>query len=359
MNQSTASKSAAAAKSELDTTHELARRCLDGDAGVANDEAPDIKALERLVSKGHADAQYGLGLCFHHGLGIAQDLGRAAALYQQAADQGHARAQYNLGRCYASGEGVVKDEQRAVALYRQAADQGDADAQFNLAGCLMNGKGVDKDDRHAAALYQDAAKQGRARAQYNLGCYYRDGEGVAKDLVRAAEFFQLAADQGDADAQYHLGNAFHSGKGVQKDLRRAVQMWQLAADQSHAISQHTLAVFLFHGHEYVPQNINLAYKLCKLAVGHGFEHARDFLVVIKAALEPRACAGARPLSRWCARTPSASGAASCTIATSSVNALTGRRTGTFARRWLTMPRRRCAVCLRACRSSAEGHPRRR
>jgi TPR repeat protein len=46
-----------------------------------------------------------------------------------AADRGHANAQYNLGVCYANGTGVTKDEREAIHWYRLAADQGSEDAR--------------------------------------------------------------------------------------------------------------------------------------------------------------------------------------------------------------------------------------
>ena len=49
-----------------------------------------------------------------------------------AADQGHADAQFGLGICYANGYGVKKDPAEAVKWYRKAAEQGQADAQNNL-----------------------------------------------------------------------------------------------------------------------------------------------------------------------------------------------------------------------------------
>ena len=62
------------------------------------------------------------------------------------------------------------------------------------------------------------------------------------------------------------------------------------ADQGDELAQHALSIQLFYGAGGVPQNTELAYKLCKLAASQGDEDARPLLVTIKAALEPRACA---------------------------------------------------------------------
>ena len=44
-----------------------------------------------------------------------------------------------------------------------------------------------------------------------------------------------------------------------------------------------------YGEHGVPQNLELALKLCKLACAQGLEDARFQLLIIQAALEPRTC----------------------------------------------------------------------
>lgn len=46
--------------------------------------------------KGHAEAQYNLGVCHEHGYGVEKDLGQAADWYRKAAAQKHAKAQEAL-----------------------------------------------------------------------------------------------------------------------------------------------------------------------------------------------------------------------------------------------------------------------
>ena len=51
-----------------------------------------------------------------------------------------------------------------------------------------------------------------------------------------------------------------------------------------------LSACLFCGFDGVPQNTELAFKLCKLAASQGHEKARPLLAHIKTALIPRTCA---------------------------------------------------------------------
>jgi hypothetical protein len=183
-----------------------------------------------------------------------------------------------------------KDKQRAAALYEQAANQGLENAQYNLALCYGFGLGVAKDERRAFTLLQAAANQGHASAQSCLADRYLNGTGVTQDHEQAARYWQLAADQGHAEGQNNLACLYARGLGVQQDQRRAVQLWQLSADQGHAPAQFSLSVGLFYGCDGVPQNIELAYKLCKLAASQGQENAIGLLPAMKSALEPRACA---------------------------------------------------------------------
>lgn len=81
---------------------------------------------------GNAQVQFGLGLKFANGKGVAQDYVQAADWYRKAADQSHALAQFNLGTMYATGQGVAQDEAQSAAWFGRAARQGDAGAQFKL-----------------------------------------------------------------------------------------------------------------------------------------------------------------------------------------------------------------------------------
>jgi TPR repeat protein len=61
-----------------------------------------------LARAGGIEAQFGLGLLFEQGRGVARDLEAAASWYARAAEQGSMRAQTQLGGMYAWGDGVAR-----------------------------------------------------------------------------------------------------------------------------------------------------------------------------------------------------------------------------------------------------------
>ena len=59
-----------------------------------------MKWYRKAAEQGFAEAQYNLGVCYYHGLGVEPDYSEAVKWWRQAAEQGHAEAQNNLGDCY-------------------------------------------------------------------------------------------------------------------------------------------------------------------------------------------------------------------------------------------------------------------
>ena len=181
--------------------------------------------------KGHARAQYNLGLCYYEGTGIEKDLAKAVEWWTKAAVQRYAMAQCNLGYCYEYGEGVKKDLAKAVEWYTKAAEQGYARAQFDLGVCYEYGTGVEKDLAKAVEWYAKAAEQGYAKAQCILSIYYAKGKGVDKDFAKAMIWCNKAVKQGYAKAQYLLGVYYYKGIGVEKNLSRAMEWYKKADEQ--------------------------------------------------------------------------------------------------------------------------------
>lgn len=74
-----------------------------------------------------------------------EEYGEAAKLYRQAAEQGYAPAQFGMGVLYDIGRGVAQDYKLALSWYTKAAEQGYAKAQNNLGFMYSQGKGTQKD----------------------------------------------------------------------------------------------------------------------------------------------------------------------------------------------------------------------
>ena len=89
-----------------------------------------------------------------------RDYVTAITLFFSLADKGHATAQFNLGVMHENGTGVVQDFKKSVGWYRMAAEQGYVKAQFNLALMYEGGKWVKRDYVLAHMWYNLAAKNG-------------------------------------------------------------------------------------------------------------------------------------------------------------------------------------------------------
>ncbi len=120
--------------------------------------------------------------------------------FKPLAEKGHAEAQFYIGLMYLEDIGVPKDYAEAFKWFRRAAEQGHAGVQFNIGGMYYQGKGVPKDYTEALKWYKNAAEQGHAKAQLNLGGMYASGRGVPKDYVMSYMWANLAASQGEETA---------------------------------------------------------------------------------------------------------------------------------------------------------------
>jgi TPR repeat protein len=126
----------------------------------------------------------------------AGDYRTAVQTWQVPAQRGHAGAQFTLGVAYATGKGVVTDLARAIPLWEAAAAQGHPGAQFNLGVLYSRGEGVEKDLAKARMWWQFAATAGDAAAQFHLGALAAIGEGGPRNLQEAARWWRLSAAQG-------------------------------------------------------------------------------------------------------------------------------------------------------------------
>ena len=119
------------------------------------------------------------------------------------AASGHGSAQFGLGLTYAEGMGVAQDVDRAIELYTQAAEQGDAGAYSNL-GLLLQNERQDVNGAEKAFRAAIEADPGLVAAHINLGSLLiterNDADG-AKKAFRTA----IKVDPGCADAHRALG----------------------------------------------------------------------------------------------------------------------------------------------------------
>ena len=103
--------------------------------GIGTDKDPELAA--ELFSRGaqleHPGSQYELGMLFLEDDGpIAKDVRAAFFWFNRAASKGHAQAQRQLAICYEEGIGCEPDLEKALLLYHEAANNGDVEARRRL-----------------------------------------------------------------------------------------------------------------------------------------------------------------------------------------------------------------------------------
>ncbi len=183
-------------------------------------------SLKRKAEQGDPVAQYSLGLRYDGGNSALKDRTKAVYWFHKAAEKGHAEAQFKLGVHYFTDLSVPRDIAVAKSnyWYRKAAELGNADAQSTLGIVYKTGRGVSKDSVKAAYWFFKAAKQGTAEAQSELGLMYAKGDGVPTDFKLAAYWGRKGAEQGNAWGQILLGTLHFFGQGVLQDFVLA-HMW--------------------------------------------------------------------------------------------------------------------------------------
>jgi TPR repeat protein len=72
------------------------------------------RSFQRLAKRGHAQAQYQLGMLYLYGKGVGQDVQQGISWLKQAAEGYSYLAANELSQIYLSGQWVKRDEAEAV-----------------------------------------------------------------------------------------------------------------------------------------------------------------------------------------------------------------------------------------------------
>lgn len=221
--------------------------------------------FERRAVKGDRVAQFGLGVMYERGKGVAKNLKEAEGWYKKSAKRDYAPAQNNLGLMYfrriedmlsrpSTVEITSKESEELksnidIALqwvHKAEVHENNRVAQYNLA--LISGEGIRLNEPaiNLASTTVDwltkAADQNYAAAQFELGKMYAEGKGVDMNLSeterweKAVQWYTKAANQNYDIAQNALGEMYAEGKGVDKNLtedqrwEEAVQWYKKAAN---------------------------------------------------------------------------------------------------------------------------------
>lgn len=197
-------------------------------------QEPDAPAraiawLRLAAAQEFPEAEYELGSCYLHGIGLAKNRHKASDLYLKAAQRGYAPAQYEVGRAYQHGSDGPHDDAVAVRYFRDAAEQDHAEAQVSLGLCFLIGRGIGRNRAHAAAWFRRAQQLGEVTGTTGLGHCHFD----ALEFDIAVDAYRQAAGQGDAEARYRLGRCYLDGSGVRKNRALASHWMELALEQGY------------------------------------------------------------------------------------------------------------------------------
>ena len=153
-------------------------------------DADTFNGMVALANKGHAEAQYHVGMMHNNGIGTRQDPRQAFEWFQKAAASNDPLGAYKLG-CYYDGQGagiVTADSNEALKYKLVAAKAGYSLAQHDVAN-LYDRQG---NSEEALKWWKMAGDQGYPRALYSLSMAYSAGKGTPRDLSLSYAYFKLS-----------------------------------------------------------------------------------------------------------------------------------------------------------------------
>lgn len=153
-------------------------------------DTDSFNAMKVLANKGHAEAQYHVGMMFNNGIGTQQDRAQAFEWFQKAAAANDPLGAYKLG-CYYDGQGagvVASDSEQALKYKLVSAKAGYALAQNDVA-ILYDKQG---NSEEALKWWKLAGDQGYPAALFSLSRSYSAGKGTPRDLSLSYAYFKLS-----------------------------------------------------------------------------------------------------------------------------------------------------------------------
>jgi len=164
-------------------------------------------SLLLAAEKGDTYSQYEVGKWFYTHKGGETNPNEAYRLlaplwYRKAALQNHADAQYMLGCCYEHGVGVTKNNTTAITWYRKAANNGNVMAQNRLAKCyLCYELGRSLNVHEAIRWITKAGSLANPDLLYAIGECYESGIVVPCDNDVALDWYKRAYERGFRKAE--------------------------------------------------------------------------------------------------------------------------------------------------------------
>lgn len=279
---------------------------------LAKDYVSSEEFLKKAAKKGHADAQFMLGLFYSEGMGVRKSYQEAVRWWRQAASQDNADALSSLGDCYLKGDGVENNPAEAVNLFQKAVAQGNVYAMLALGRCYEYGEGVEQNMLQAVHYYEKALEADvrtlallaeipgilgndplalshilyKYEAKLRLACIYGLGKGgVQKNVSKAYDLLKEEADT-YANAQVLLGNIYYEDgtNGAPDSYEKAVSFFSKAKADNDASLSGAAAFFLSKCYRFgrgVPKDVAKADTLLKEATEKGWNEAKTLDDLLK------------------------------------------------------------------------------
>jgi uncharacterized protein len=166
-------------------------------------------------------------------------------LLQQAASKGHADAQYMLGMLRLEGRGIEACEERAIYWFERAAFEGNQLALLQL-GITSYGRGKEGREK-SFRIFESLARQSLPEAQFRLGILYFTGEVSRIDFERSRQLLTQASQAGHSKAQFSLYLLEKLLLGIDSEKSDGVAWLKESAKQGYAPAQHALSHLYMNG----------------------------------------------------------------------------------------------------------------
>ncbi|CAG8774578.1 12370_t:CDS:2, partial [Gigaspora rosea] len=162
-------------------------------------------------------------------VGVEKNEKLAFEQYQKAAaNYDHILANFSLGHCYQHGIGVTINHEKAFDFYKKSSDQGLLEGMYMVSYCYSHGIGVTKNAQDAHRFFQMAASHG-VFGPFDVGrCFKPDYKTVFfNERNEGSEFLKLAQLQHE-NANYTEPDKFYEIiKTEYKDLDIDIELKDL------------------------------------------------------------------------------------------------------------------------------------
>lgn len=247
-----------------------------------------VQRLQAAVRKGHAGAQYRLGLLHRDAYGgVERDLQRTRELWVRAASGGYISAMRSLAIAY-TDDGMLFDyDEKASRHWEQQATtlaQSKPDIPLIEQALEWNWERVLQEvrDRHTRAESGDAA------TQLEIGREILRQAGTDPALMeKAFHWIERAAESGSVEAQYQLANYYLDTEQPDETARGHGRRWLIAAADD--------------GHEPALRKVITAFKEQQYGFPRDLQRSKTYSEALFTTLEARGILANQPdwmTARW-------------------------------------------------------------